>query len=377
MNSTTIPSLEDLAKKHGIPLEAVVATAIDFGIPIYAKTPDDCAVYATEVQHLEILTAKDPCDFMAQREIGRIPATPYQNIRLLEISKNHLTQMRAIPHPISIRDFSGGLRFVNGRWQAVKPDSIDTHHDAVTQISRKFRPPQFTLHKKSGQEILLKDHTRLIDLPSAEPFYITPSDLYINPDTIDEFWKALTSVTKNQVLQDFISEPLRCLYKAFEHTWVNAEITKDNISQWPTVMTEELKKHSEIFDSSNKIKNAVRFIKPDDYAKLCKEKTSKQITSRAQKSPPGQKYQKLLETAEHFHTLAILEKKYGQNDIAEHLISLKVGFRPSSARAGASLIRPTIRDSQTINDTDVTALSNAMHELSKSGEVTSPTESDT
>ena len=377
MNSTTIPSLEDLAKKHGIPLDAVVATAIDFGIPIYTKTPDDCTVYATEFQYLEILAAKDACDFMAQKEIGRIPTKPYQNILLLEIPNDHLTQMRATPNPISVRDFSGGLRFVNGRWQAVKPDSIDTHQDAATQISRKFRPPQFTLHKKSGQEILLKDHIRLIDLPSAEPFYITPSDLYINPDTIDEFWKALTSVTRNQVLQDFISEPLRCLYRAFEHTWVNAEITKDNISQWPTVMTEELKKHSEIFDSSNKIKNAVRFIKPDDYAKLCKEESSKQITSRAKKSPPGQKYQKLLETAKHFHTLANTGKKYSKSDIAEHLISLKVDFRPSSARAGASLIRPTIRDSQTITDTDVTALTNAMHELSKSGKVTSPTESDT
>lgn len=356
MNSTTIPSLEDLAKKHGIPLDSVVATAIDFCIPIYAKTPDDCAVYATIPRLLEFWAASDPCDIMAQKEIGRIPAEPYHGVLLLEIPKDHLRKMREKFVPISIIDFSGGLRFVNRRWQFVEPDIIDTNHHVATKIFRLLHPPQFTLHKKSGYEILLKDKIRLIDLPSAEPLYITPPELYINPDTIEEFWKALTSVTKSQFLQDFISEPLRCLHRAFEYTWVNAEITKENISQWPKVMTAELKKHSKIFNSKNKIDNAVRFIKPDDYAKFCKEKSSKQITSRAQKSPPGQKYQKLLETAEHFNKLDIAGETYNQNNIAEYIIKLNVGFSPSSAKAGASLIRQKIRKNQVPSNTAAIAL---------------------
>lgn len=334
-----MPSLEDIAKMHYISLDAVLATAIDFGIPIYTKTPDDFSVYATDIKYLEYLKEKDSDDFMAQREIRKITAKLYRNIRFLEILNDHVVRMRGTPSSISINGFSGGLRFLNGQWQSVKPAFIETDHGTARKIFRKVYPPQFSLHKKSEQEIYLKDEIPLIDLGPAEILSIAPSDLYINPDTIDEFRKKLSSVTENQIQKVFISEPLRCLYRAFELTWINFQITQDNISEWPKAMKAELRKHSEIFDSAKKIDNSVRFIKPDDYEKIKKITSWEKLSSKLKTSSPGTKYQKLLEAAEHFNALDAAGTKYLNKDIEDYLIKLNVDFSPSSAEVGATLIR--------------------------------------
>lgn len=359
MNSTIIPSLEALAKKFGTPLDAVVATAIDFGIPIYVKTPDDFSVYATEIKYLQKLTEKDPYDFIAQREIGKIRARPYRDIRLLEIPKDHVMRIRGKPSSISICEFSEGLRFLNGLWQSVKPATIETGHGVERQIFRKFHPLQFSLHKKPKQEIHPNDEIPLIDLGPAETLSIAPSDLYINPDTIDEFWEKLSSITKHQIQKVFISEPLRLLYRAFELTWIKFQITQDNISEWPEAMKAELRKHSQIFDSAKKIDNAVRFIKPDDYEKIKKITSSKQFPSKVKTSSPGTKYQKLLKAAEHFNTLDAAGTKYLNKDIEDYLIKLNVDFSPSSAEAGATLIRQKSRDKKTLLDTAANELDRA------------------
>jgi len=341
---------------HYISLDAVLATAIDFGIPIYIKTPDDLSVYATDIKYLEYLKEKDSDDFMAQREIRKITAKLYRNIRFLEIPNDHVVRMRGTPSSISNHDFSGGLRFLNGLWQSVKPAFIETGHGTARQIFRKVYPPQFSLHKKSEQEIYLKDEISLIDLGPAEILHITPSDLYINPETIDEFGKKLSSVTKNQAQKEFISAHLRYLYRAFEDTWTNVEITQDNISKWPEAMKAELKKHSEIFDSANLIDNAVRLIKPDDYMKIKKTKSSKQLSIKSKATLTGKKYQKLLEAAEHFNTLDEAGIKYSRQDIEDYLIKLNVGFVPSSAKVGATLIRKKSRYKKSPPDTPANAL---------------------